>query len=104
MLKIKLQIAEKIYEGVKGINPDAEISASEIASMLEYPPDASMGDLAFPCFKLSRALRRSPVQIATAIAQGLCGGAIGSAEAVNGYLNIKISDKYLLFANISSSK
>jgi len=95
MLKIKLQIAEKIYEGVKGINPDAEISASEIASMLEYPPDASMGDLAFPCFKLSRALRRSPVQIATTIAQGLCGGAIGSAEAVNGYLNIKLSNEYL---------
>ena len=95
MLKIKLEIAEKIYEGVKKINPDAEICASDIAGMLEYPPDAEMGDLAFPCFKLSRALRRSPVQIAATIAEELEGGAIGSASAVNGYLNIKISNEYL---------
>ncbi len=99
MLKIKLQIAEKIYEGVKAINPDAEINAQDIALMLEYPPDTSMGDLAFPCFKLSKALRRSPVQIAATIAEGLSGGAVGSAEAVNGYLNIKISNDYLA-ANI----
>ncbi len=95
MLKIKLQIAEKIYEGVKAINPDAELSAEDISGMLEYPPDTSMGDLAFPCFKLSKVLRRSPVQIAATIAEGLSGGAIGSAEAVNGYLNIKISNDYL---------
>ncbi len=95
MLKIKLQIAEKIFEGVRGINPDVEISATDIASMLEYPPDTSMGDIAFPCFKLSKALRRSPVQIASAVAEGLWGGAVGSAEAVGGYLNIKISNEYL---------
>ncbi len=95
MLKIKLQIAEKIYDGVKKINPEAEITAKDISGMLEYPPDASMGDLAFPCFKLSKALRRSPVQIAATIAEELCGGAIGEASAVNGYLNIKISNEYL---------
>ena len=95
MLKIKLQIAEKILEGVHAINPAAELTASEIAGMLEYPPDATMGDLAFPCFKLSKTLRRAPVQIAAAIAEGLSGGAIGSAEAVNGYLNIKINNEYL---------
>ena len=95
MLKIKSLIAEKIYGSVKSINTDAEISAKDIVPMLEYPPDASMGDLAFPCFKLSKILRRSPVQIASAIAEGLCGEEIESAEAVNGYLNIRISDKYL---------
>ena len=95
MLKIKLQIAEKILAGVKGINPDAPLTAAEIADMLEYPPDATMGDLAFPCFKLSKTLRRAPVQIAATVAEGLAGGAIGSAEAVNGYLNIKIDNAYL---------
>ena len=95
MLKIKTQIAEKILEGVKKINPDVEMSAEDIAGMLEYPPDSGMGDLAFPCFKLSKALRRSPVQIAATIAEGLVCEAIGSAEAVNGYLNIKISNEYL---------
>ena len=95
MLKIKTQIAEKILEGVKKINPDVEMSAEDIAGMLEYPPDSGMGDLAFPCFKLSKALRRSPVQIAATIAEGLVCEAIGSAEAVNGYLNIRISNEYL---------
>ena len=95
MLKIKLQIAEKILVGVHSINPDAPLTAAEIADMLEYPPDNSMGDLAFPCFKLSKTLRRAPVQIAATIAEGLQGGAIGSAEAVNGYLNIKINNEYL---------
>ena len=95
MLKIKLQIAEKILAGVHSINPQAELTVEDVAGMLEYPPDTTMGDLAFPCFKLSKTLRRSPVQIAQTIAEGLCGGAIGSAEAVNGYLNIKINNEYL---------
>ena len=95
MLKIKSLIAEKIYEKVLTINAEAQITAEDIAGMLEYPPDVTMGDLAFPCFKLSKTLRRSPVQIASVIAEGLCGEEIESAEAVNGYLNIKISDKYL---------
>ncbi len=95
MLKIKSQISEKIYEGVKEINPDAEISTSDISGMLEYPPDANMGDLALPCFKLSRTLRRSPVQIAEAIAEKLSDNSLGTASALNGYLNIKISNEYL---------
>ncbi len=95
MLKIKLQIAEKILVGVHAINPEAEISAADIADMLEYPPDTAMGDLAFPCFKLSKTLRRAPVQIAQTIAEGLSGSPIAQAEAVNGYLNIKIDNEYL---------
>ena len=95
MLNIKAQIAEKIHENVLLINPSAEISASDIVGMLEYPPDSSMGDLAFPCFKLSKALRRAPVQIASQLSETLTLDCIKSAEAVNGYLNIKISDKYL---------
>ena len=95
MLNIKAQIAEKIHENVLLINPSAEISASDIVGMLEYPPDSSMGDLAFPCFKLSKALRRAPVQIASQLSESLTLDCIKSAEAVNGYLNIKISDKYL---------
>ena len=95
MLTIKRKIAEKIYDEVLRINSAAEISATDIADMLEYPPDTTMGDLAFPCFKLSRALRRSPVQIAAAISESLVCDCIEKAEAVNGYLNIRISNKYL---------
>ena len=96
MQTIKLRIAEKIASAVLAINAEAQLNAQDVAAMLEYPPDSNMGDLAFPCFKLSKALRRSPVQIAATLCEALTADeVIGKIEAVNGYLNIKISDGYL---------
>ncbi|MBQ1229778.1 MAG: arginine--tRNA ligase [Clostridia bacterium] len=95
MLTIKKRIAEAILGKVLSLAPDAALTADEIAGLLEYPPDAGMGDLAFPCFRLSKALRRSPVQIAATLAEALSDACIESAEAVNGYLNIRISKDYL---------
>ena len=96
MQTIKLRIAEKIASAVLAINAEAQLNAQDVAAMLEYPPDSNMGDLAFPCFKLSKALRRSPVQIAATLCEALSADeVIGKIEAVNGYLNIKIADSYL---------
>ena len=95
MQTIKLRIAEKIASAVLTINADAQLNAQDVAAMLEYPPDSNMGDLAFPCFRLSKTLRRSPVQIATTLTELLNDSAIDTVEAVNGYLNIKISNTYL---------
>ncbi len=91
MLNIKKLIAEKIAEKIG----NEEIGAALLMDMLEYPPDDKMGDLALPCFKLSKVMRRSPVQIAAGIAEGFACEAVSSCEAVNGYLNIKLSDAYL---------
>ena len=95
MQTIKSRIAEKIVSAVLQINAEAQLNAQDVAAMLEYPPDSNMGDLAFPCFKLSKILRRSPVQIAAAMTELLNDSAIDTVEAVNGYLNIKISNTYL---------
>ncbi len=95
MQTIKLRIAEKIATAVLAINAEAQLNAQDVAAMLEYPPDSNMGDLAFPCFKLSKTLRRSPVQIAATLTELLNDSAIDTVEAVNGYLNIKISNTYL---------
>lgn len=95
MQTIKQRIAQQVAVAVKSINAQAELSASDIAGMLEYPPDASMGDLAFPCFKLSKTLRRSPVQIAATLAEAIADESIEKVEAVNGYLNITLSNAYL---------
>ncbi len=96
MQNIKLRIAQTIADSVKALSADAALDLAEVAGMLEYPPDPTMGDLAFPCFKLSRVLRRSPVQIAATLADSLMADAcIGHAEAVNGYLNITLSNAYL---------
>ena len=95
MLQIKKMISECVAESVKTINADADLKASDIALMLEYPPDEKMGDLALPCFKLSKTLRRSPVQIAQTLADGMNASCVARAEAVNGYLNIFLDGAYL---------
>ncbi len=95
MQNFKKKVSEKILDTVKASFGDVAITADELAAMLEYPPDTTMGDLALPCFKLSKVLRRSPMQIAQIIADGLGDVSIKKAEAVSGYLNISISDFYL---------
>ena len=50
MQTIKKRIAEKIVDAVLQINAEAQLNAQDVAAMLEYPPDANLGDLAFPCF------------------------------------------------------
>ncbi len=95
MLKIKQSIAEALARRIEEINPAAALDAKTVAGMLEYPPDEKMGDLALPCFKLSKTLRKSPVQIADMLADGLSVPDVSHAEAVSGYLNLTISDDYL---------
>lgn len=98
MLQIKQLLAGEILGGVKTVSPEgaAALTETDILNLLEYPPDPAMGDIALPCFKLSRILRRSPVQIANALAPCIGGDCVERAEAVNGYLNIYLSGAYLL--------
>ncbi len=95
MQTIKNRIANAILKSVDAINAAHGLSVSDVASLLEYPPDASMGDLAFPCFRLSKVLRRSPVQIAQSLSESVSDEAIGMVKPVNGYLNFFLSTDYL---------
>ena len=92
MLQIKALIADGILTGVKSIAPQSEMSAEDVLGLLEYPPDPAMGDLAMPCFRLSKTLRRSPVQIAAQLAEQVKCACAARIEAVNGYLNFYLSD------------
>ena len=91
MLKIKEKLASMIVEQLVAVNPQIELSKEDIAGMLEYPPDASMGDLALPCFKLSKTMRRSPVQIATELAAAIKDECVDKVENLNGYLNFYLN-------------
>ena len=95
MQKIKELIAKEIAEGIAKINPDAGITETDVLGMFEYPPDNSLGDIALPCFKLSKTLRMAPVKIADGLASSISSEAVGKAEAVNGYLNIFINNDFL---------
>ena len=91
MINFKEKIALLLSEKIEGL------SAEEIQSMLEIPTDSKMGDYAFPCFKLAKAMRKAPPMIAQDIA-----GALGSSdlfekvESVNAYVNMFLSRKVFM--------
>ena len=79
-------IAEIIAPCVEGLE------ASEIREMVEVPADSKMGDYAFPCFKLTKLLRKAPPLIAKSIAEQIASDEIfEKAESVNAYVNMFIS-------------
>lgn len=82
MLDMKIVIAHMINDAVDKLTVD------EIMEMLEYPPNPDLGDVALPCFKLSKTLRKSPVQIAEELVENLPKNKyIDRVESVSGYLN-----------------
>jgi len=73
---------ENCYLGIDGLP-----TADDIAGFLEIPPQKEMGDYAFPCFKLSRALRMGPPQIASTLAGAIGENDLAKAQQMGGYLN-----------------
>ncbi|MBO7150211.1 MAG: arginine--tRNA ligase, partial [Clostridia bacterium] len=92
MLTFKKQIASALFATVKETFPAATLTEDTLLDMLEYPPDPAMGDLALPCFKLSKELRRSPMQIADMLCAAYAPvGECERAESVKGYLNFYLN-------------
>ncbi len=94
MLQLKKNIAGQVAALLSQMTPEPVPSADQLAGMLEYPPDAQMGDLALPCFQFAKLLRRSPVMIAKELAEKLACPELQQVVAVNGYLNFKIAPVY----------
>lgn len=66
--------------------------AEELQAWIERPKDTKMGDLAFPCFRLSKELRKGPPIIAQLLKdslseQALQEAGIGKVVAAGPYLN-----------------
>lgn len=67
------------------------LDTSVVIGMLEYPPNPELGDLALPCFKLAKSLRKNPMQIAEELATRLEAlNEIESATPTGGFLNIRL--------------
>ena len=90
MLTLKKKTAALIADAIESNFAGGLLSSDEIFGMLEYPPDKTMGDIALPCFRLSKSLRRSPIQIAETLASAITCDEFSNITAVNGYLNFKI--------------
>lgn len=91
MLILKKKCAALIAESVAAKFGEGLLSPDDIFASLEYPPDSSMGDIALPCFRLSKTLRRSPIDIAKTLADTVECEEFSSVTAQNGYLNFKVN-------------
>ena len=90
MIEIKKQIAEALSAAAGGA-----IEAASVQDALEYPPNAEMGDLAFPCFRLSKVMRKAPPAIAAELASAFSCPAVERVEVAGGYLNLFLNKLYL---------
>ena len=91
MIDFKEEIAKKIAEVV-------QLDKNELMQYIEIPPNAELGDYAFPCFKLAKTLRKAPPMIATEIKENIAidGKIIEKIDVVGGYLNIYINKETLI--------
>lgn len=71
-------------------NEDINLSYEEIYNLIEIPPQDDMGDYSFPCFTLAKVLRKSPVQIASGLAENLEIEEFERIENINAYLNFYV--------------
>ena len=68
------------------------IDANELKSYIEVPKDNANGDYSFPCFRLAKELRKSPVDIANLIKDGLNIDEIfEKVDVVSGFLNFYLN-------------
>ena len=91
MLDFKETIAEALQKAT-GLNKE------ELKSYIEVPKDTSMGDYAFPCFKLAKELKKAPPMIATEINEKLQVDekVITKVEIVGGYINFYVNNATLI--------
>lgn len=67
------------------------LSSQQIAELLEFPPNEQLGDVAFPCFALSKLMKQSPAQIAGQLATSLPSNSLWTTSAAGPYLNFKFN-------------
>ena len=88
MFYAKQQTAKIIASALAELGVTEGFDENSVVTMLEYPPSPENGDLAFPCFRLSRTLRKAPPMIASDIKAKLsAGGLFEKIEQAGGYLN-----------------
>ena len=102
MLDFKKELANNI-------NKITNIEIDELESYIEIPPNSSMGDYSFPCFKLAKTLKKSPNIIAENLKDQIKfdKNVFEEIKIVGGYLNFYINKKTLIrevFNEIDSKK
>jgi len=89
--RVKKDLAPEVQ---KILPQELQFSSGQIENLFELPKDSSHGDLAFPCFQLSKALRKAPPAIAAELAQKFSKPPPGVSKvvALGGYLNFHFDE------------
>jgi len=85
-------------EIVNLLSKQTNLKKEEISNLLEVPPDEKLGDYAFPCFVLSRKLKKNPQEIAKELEEKLSKNQIKGIEkiqATGAYVNFFINNNLL---------
>ncbi len=76
---------------------NVSLDKNELANLITETADDNFGDYAFPCFRLAKEMRMSPVMIAQKLADEIaCDEVITKVQAVNGYLNFFVNRNALV--------
>ena len=78
----------------------SSLEVPEIYGKLEQPPNSELGDVAFPCFSLARALKKAPQSIAEDMRTQLLAQStsfvFSEIKVIGGYLNFYLNKEEML--------
>lgn len=80
-MDLKNKIVYGIVEALKQIN--CGLNETTVESYLEVPKEKENGDFSFPCFRLAKELRKSPIDIANDLKEKIKVDYISKIEVVN---------------------
>ncbi|MFQ6002886.1 MAG: arginine--tRNA ligase [Candidatus Zixiibacteriota bacterium] len=81
-----------IEDIIRILKEQIDLPSEELESLVEVPPDEKLGDYAFPCFVLSKKLRKSPEKIAEELARKLkTTDLIEEVYSIGPYINFKVN-------------
>lgn len=83
---------------VKRIKEHVDMPEEKIEALIEIPPRPEMGDYAFPCFQLSKVLRKAPNLIAEELKTNINKEGFEKIETMGPYLNFFV-DKSVFTQN-----
>ena len=74
-----------------------EKDTKEILISIEKPKDSSMGDFAYPCFRLASVMKKAPMLIAEELKEKIGDiSGVTDVQVVSGYLNFYADNNYVI--------
>lgn len=108
-MKLKESIILKLKDILKDIKNEYNIIGDidiDLRTIVEKSK-ASSSDFSITCFALAKILKKSPIDIANRIAESLEKEKIeyiDKIEVINGYVNIFLNRRYIMFSALENSK